>query len=282
MSPAQAQKSTPKAARKGSGSRPSSSDYRWWRAQLRDSMRGWLPSERHVWLHLWTLLSYPSGLCEASPEIIARDTGLRRPAVTKALHALCTHQQLDYDRKSHPAIYWDPERYTCLLGLWRICYPVETVDQARSRQAYAQTLPATSFTAAYVAELEELISARESTAGDEPPGSHDPEATKRSECLAVKKLGLYRRIADLPKVNLPALYDLHPTQPTGARLQALAALGEEWVDAYVSAVAMRLDDRGRLAGVRHGRGETPPKATLELLLQQDVIDAVMDRTGGAS
>lgn len=280
MSPAQAQKSTPKAARKGSGSRPSSSDYRWWRAQLRDSMRGWLPSERHVWLHLWTLLSYPSGLCEASPEIIARDTGLRRPAVTKALHALCTHQQLDYDRKSHPAIYWDPERYTCLLGLWRIFYPVETADQARSRQSFARTVPATPFTAAYIAELEQLIAAREAP---EDERVDDPKAKFRNECLAAKQLLLYRLIAErLPQVNLGALYYLHPTQSTGSRLLALAERGEDWAESYVAAVALRLDDHCRLAGVRHGRGGTPPKATLELLVQQDVIDAVMDRTGGAS
>lgn len=268
------------------------------RARLRDAMREWLPTEQHVYLYLLEFLAYPSGLCEASPDLIARDTGLSRQSVRKALECL-THRELD----GAPLWFWDPKTFVGLFATWRIDFKPLKDEHVEARIAYAESLPTTPFVADYIAAMKAIKAGRQyggrrhsaaeadlpttSTSGAadsdvrqtaEPPAVDSHTA----ECRATKKLPLYQGLCGLRRVVPPRLVDLHPSHPTGARLLELNAKGEAWVRSYVTALAARLDESGRLAGVRHGRGHTPNKTSLELLLQQDVIDAVMDRTGGAS
>lgn len=255
------------------------------RDRLRDAMREWLPTEQHVYLYLLEFLAYPSGLCEASPELLARDTGLSRQSVRKALDCL-TNRELD----GAPLWFWDPKTFVGLIATWQADMPTASAEQAAARLRYARKLPTTSFVTTYIEQMTALAASRQddarrrASAGStaKPAPEAPPEDAYTVECRATKRLALYQALSGMRRVGQPSLVELHPSQPIGARLIELSALGDVWAQEYAAAVGARLDDEGRLSGVRHGRGETPPKAKLSLLLQQDVIDAVMDRTGGAS
>lgn len=265
---------------------PKSIDTREGKARLRDVLRDWTPAEQHVWLYLRDCVVGPSGLAEVAPEMLARDTRHKVPTVKKALASLAERQVFGV-----PAIHWHPEKLVVLVGTWRSDCPVLKVEHAAARVEFARTLPQTDFIDAYIAAVEAIGAVRANSA-DEKTQQHKGNAGKdnagkagtddphTAACRKVRQSWLYQSLATLP-LEFPALVDLHPEEPIGKRLVELQAEhSPSWGRTYAARLKDHLDDRGRLTGVRHGRGEIERKATLGLVLSPDVIAAVLDRTGG--